>query len=615
MGLNEYIIVVGIIIVGIIFFLAIQTYVMSGTKETFEYGVQGTADRIGCVLERLSAEPSYARYCLDISLSDLKVEQGYLTFKQREESYILPVPKEVKNTDLKEIATVCFVHSPSGEISIYGEIPACDMDTICTIDECKEDCQDCYGPDSICIGDGFCNPYIGENCDTSPEDCNCSDKNPTYICCPSDLVADDFGCVNEARQNLSKSEECFCNNECNSTANLTCNPTTPTFTNYTKACCELGKSWNGTNCTSGGDVIIAALNTTLQSAYSSTQITTLENKIKNFQSALANDGLGSIFLYLDEDETSDIIGSKVMNPNSWSNIDSILDQLIPKLNSSYLIIIGGYNRFVQTPVGSSTGSDNPYGDYIIPKDNILDIPVGRIPDPNNGDLDVILNALDTSISLHNAGGLSLSDYTAPIMNCGGYDIRNWNSGKCFCSGVWGSSCSACGTCCGCIGLSSTSGNDFVMVLAHGPGPSSSDYLHGGCIDPAVHPSDFTSLDLSEAFWMSMSCGGGYLKKKSSTSGSIAMTFLKNGGALYVGSTNLNYGGLGSTCPVLGGDSCIGSLYAEVATRFSVGKRVGDAYREGKNYYFTNYHCGAGTSYHYHINCLYGDPTLKIKDMW
>ncbi len=232
MGLNEYIIVVGIIIVGVIFFLAIQTYVMSSTKETFEYGIQGTADRICCVLERLSAESSYTRYCLNISLSDLKVEQGYLTFKQREESYILPVPKEVKNTDLKEIATVCFVHSPSGEISIYGETLACDMDTICTIDECKEDCQDCYGPDSICIGDGFCNPYIRENCDTSPEDCNCSDKNPTYICCPSDLVADDFGCVNETRQNLSKSKECFCNNECNSTANLTCNPTTPTFTDF-----------------------------------------------------------------------------------------------------------------------------------------------------------------------------------------------------------------------------------------------------------------------------------------------------------------------------------------------------------------------------------------------
>ncbi len=360
------------------------------------------------------------------------------------------------------------------------------------------------------------------------------------------------------------------------------------------------------------DVLIAAIKSNLQSTYSAGQITQLENKIKDYQSALQNDGLSSIFLYLDEDETSDLIGSKVTSPGSWNNIDAVLNQLIPELDAHYLVIIGGYSRFSQAPIGSSEGSDDPYGDIDLDGNYMPDISVGRFPDPNGGDLAVILNALDTSINAHKAGGLSLSPYTAPIMSCGGIDNRPWNSGRCFCLAVWGGSCSACGSCCGCIGSSALSGKKFVMILAHGPGPSSSDLYSGGCLD--VTPSFIHSLDVSRAVWMVMSCGGGHLRMKSSTSGSMTMTFLKHGGAVYFGSTDLNYGGMGGSCPVLGGDGCIGSLYAEVATRFAAGKRIGDAYREGKNYYFNRYSCGAGTSYQYHINCLYGDPTLKIKNM-
>ncbi len=614
MGIDNYILMIGSILVGLILFFAAQVYLTGSVDETEGYIAKGTAERIVSVLEKLTSEPSYVSYCFNISLSDLKIEQGYLTFRQGGKESFYPIPKEANNVDLKEIASVCFVHLANGEIYISEELPDCDMNTICTADECLENCPDCYGPNLICIGDGFCNPDIGENCLNSV-DCICNASGSSPTCCPEDPYSDESGCVDDTRLNMSKGEECFCDNECNTT--LTCNPTDTTFYGYNKACCEPGKSWNGTDCVFGGEVLIVALKSNMQTVYSPAQITQLENKIKAYQSALGSDGLGSIFLYLDEDETSDIIGSKVTNPSSSTNIDGILDQLIPKLNSSYLVIIGGYDRFIQPHVGYAYGkpyeTDNYYGDFN-PKDNVLDIPVGRFPDPNNGDLDVILNALDTSISLHNSGGLDLSDYIAPIMSCGGYDNRAWTSGRCFCSAVWGGSCSACGTCCGCISLAPLSGKDFVTILAHGPGPSSSDLLHGGCLN--TNPFGVGGIDTSNAVWMSMSCGGGHLRLKSSTLGSIPMTFLKNNGAIYFGSTANNRGTLGAGCPVPGGDRLIGTLYALVANNFQVntgtgvGNRVGDYYMAGKNSYWSVY-----GNREYIINCLYGDPTLKIKNMW
>jgi len=616
MGIDNYILMIGSILAGLILFFAAQVYFTDSADETEGHIVKGTAERIVSVLEKLTSEPSYASYCFNISLSDLKIEQGYLTFMQGTKQLVYPVPKETNNVDLKEIASVCFVHLANGEIIISEELPDCDMNTLCTAGECLENCPDCYGPDSICVGDGFCNPNIGENCLNSI-DCICNASGSSPICCPEDHYSDDSGCVDDTRLNRTKGEECFCDNEC--ALPNTCNPTDATFFVYAKACCESGKSWNGTDCIFGGEVLIVALKSNLLSVYSSAQITQLENKIRAYQSALGGDGLGSIFLYLDEDETSDIIGSKVINPSSSSNIDGILDQLIPKLNSSYLVIIGGYAQFIQPHAGSNAcnhglpyESDNFYGD--ITGDNILDLPVGRFPDPNNGDLDAILNALDTSISLHNSGGLDLSDHIAPIMSCGGYDNRQWTSGRCFCSAVWGGSCSACGNCCGCISLAPLSGRNFVTVLAHGPGPSSNDLLHGGCLN--TNPSGVGGIDTSNAVWMSMSCGGGHLRLKSSTSGSIPITFLKNGGAVYFGSTSCNRGTTGGGCPVPGGDRLIGTLYALVANNFQVntgtgvGNRIGDFYMTGKNSYWSGY-----GNREYIINCLYGDPTLKIKNMW
>jgi len=165
-----------------------------------------------------------------------------------------------------------------------------------------------------------------------------------------------------------------------------------------------------------------------------------------------------------------------------------------------------------------------------------------------------------------------------------------------------------------------------MVMAHGPGVFiAQDFLAGGCIGTGcLHGGYFRMTDLgtikvTEALWMSSSCGRGNIRFKGFTASSLMPTFLKQGGAVFIGNTILICDGLEDTCFVPRGDSCIGSFYTEIAKRFTVGERVGDAYMEGKNYYINNYdctNCGQmyNAFYHYQVNCFYGDSTLKIK-MW
>jgi hypothetical protein len=368
-------------------------------------------------------------------------------------------------------------------------------------------------------------------------------------------------------------------------------------------------------CINRTDVLIVALKSKLTAAYPS-DITRIESKIEEYRAALGQDGLGSQFLYLDDASTTGSItpgGKYVTSPDSSTDIRATLSPLLKKLNSTYLVIIGGDGRFVQAPVGSSTGSDVVYGDTN--GDNIGDVAVGRFPDPKQGDINVILNALDTAIKLHKNGGIDLVSHVAPIMSaaCGGPDGGDWSSGKCFCKAIYGSDCQACSSCCGKIGPSGVSGKNFVVILAHGPGPEKQDLLYGGGF--VVSGTNFMgSIDVKDSMWMLMSCAGGHLKLKQTTSDSIAMTFLKNGGALFVGSTNNNYGNQGG-CSVPGGDRVIGTLYVDISKNLKTGVRVGDAYTKGKNAFYTSNPGGQYVSYTYYINCLYGDPTLKIKSIW
>lgn len=53
----------------------------------------------------------------------------------------------------------------------YSSVAACG-DGICTPKKCHTCALDCEGPNEICLGDGYCDSIIGENCANSP-DCSC----------------------------------------------------------------------------------------------------------------------------------------------------------------------------------------------------------------------------------------------------------------------------------------------------------------------------------------------------------------------------------------------------------------------------------------------------------
>jgi hypothetical protein len=100
-----------------------------------------------------------------------------------------------------------------------------------------------------------------------------------------------------------------------------------------------------------------------------------------------------------------------------------------------------------------------------------------------------------------------------------------------------------------------------------------------------------------------------------------MEFLKYGGAVYFGGTLTQFGGIiqGNSCPnVPGGDYMIGTLYALVVKDFSVGNTIGKAYLAGKVAYSSIQASDSETQScmfrQLHENLMYGDPTLKIKNV-
>ncbi|MEA3344044.1 MAG: hypothetical protein U9Q92_07835 [archaeon] len=471
-----------------------------------------------------------------------------------------------------------------------------------------------------CCGNNNCG--MSENCLSCPADCppdnisvdppverNCSILNEgpadNFFCCPDANNSAMYGCAN-LTLNKQENESCTCQPEC--AEGLVCNGP-----KGDKHCCPAGKVWNGTMCKLSGDVLIVALKSNL-GMYSAGQITSLEDKINEFIEALAADGLGASFFYLDEDMTSDVTpgGIKVENTGSSDDIDSVLNVLIPKLKSKYLIIIGGYDQFPQVYIGTDAfglgyacHTDDHYGD--IDGDSRPDIPVGRMPDPNNGDIDVILNTLDTAINLHKTGGVDLSDYTSTVMS-----PNVWPIGNHYHQTTFGKSCSADTRCVitpNCK-LDEVNSKSFILILLHGSYGSPQDFgcnyaSECPCTSFGFTPSSMTGFDLVDATWFTMCCSGSVINNKQTTSSSVPLTFLKKQGALY----------FGNACITPGGPGCIADLYIEIAKGFSVGARAGDAFLEGKNHYVSNYNCGAGTLYQYHLVLLYGDPTLKIKNRW
>jgi len=477
-----------------------------------------------------------------------------------------------------------------------------------------------------CCGNSKCG--IGENCETCTDDCpvdgDCGDLGADFFCCPDAVNADMSGCA-ELDTGKLEGETCSCQPECSDVPEkLVCNGPAGD-----KHCCPAGEVWNGTECKLGGDVLIVAIKANLESVYDAGQIASLESKINDeFINALAADGLEGSFFYLDDEDMMDDVSPNgwVTNPGDWNDIDKILDGLIPKMKSKYLIIIGGYRTFpfpefstspCNDPSYSIFQTDDPYGDFN-PIDGTPDIPVGRIPDPNDGDMNVIISALDTYIDLHESNGLDLNDYVSVIMPNAFSGCPCASSGTCFNENTFGISCFEDRCRDAYSDFSVLSGHEFAMILMHGSDTAPQYFIYdppcGGSF--RMDANEVPVLNVQNSVWMVMSCYSTFLKNKAETRQSIPMQFLAGGGAVYFGGSLTQLGGTYDcvNCPP-NGDTYVGSLYQFVAENYKgMGERIGDAYLTGKKKYLSGiladkYSCNYRQG---HENMMFGDPTLRIK---
>ena len=500
--------------------------------------------------------------------------------------------------------------------------PSCDKNAIPGEPGFDPDCYRQTNSSYFCSGDGICDTSRGENCANSV-DCpggglTCGDYHS--VCCPSASDADVSGCSNTT--NIPEGSVCSCGTQCAS--NQTCDPT--------HHCCPQGSTWNGTACNAGYDVLVVALESRLKTVYSDDQISQLNSKVNDYIASLSHDGLSGHFLYLDSNETSDLIGSQVTDSGDWNNIAGVLDQLLPKLKTKYLVIIGGYQTFPQPlldtgacsdPFFNQFPTDDMYANYN--KNNMPAIPVGRIPDPNGGDMSVILNALDTYINLHNTGGLDLSDKYSITM------AKAWpengcpiaSSGYCFNKDTL--NCNGYTATCQDSSASYTtiSGHKFFGLLMHGDYVNPQYFADDPCNYGNIFmtSNDVPNLDVKNSVWMLMPCYSAFLENKQQTSDSVPLEFLKDGGAVYFGGTLTQMGGgqQSTQCPdIPGGDYFVGTLYTLIARHYTVGTTIGQAFLQGKIDY-SQIHTGDPDTdsclfRQLHEDLMYGDPTLKIKNI-
>ncbi|MEM5874367.1 MAG: hypothetical protein QW641_00330 [Candidatus Aenigmatarchaeota archaeon] len=248
MGSQEFFIIIGVIVVSLLFFSIIYFNIGERARESIKNQVKAEASELTSLVYRVFNDPAkYLKYCVPVNLANITIEKGIFKYERQGFSFINALPPNISDATLSDITDFCIVKTDS-MIKILGTAPTCEIDRICSIDECKENCIDCYGPANICIGDKYCNKEIGENCGKSPNDCSCNNFGSDYTCCPEDPSSNEYGCIDKTRQNKKRGEECFCSNQCE--AGLECNPVAPSFTKYKKACCDPGKGWNGTDCTS-----------------------------------------------------------------------------------------------------------------------------------------------------------------------------------------------------------------------------------------------------------------------------------------------------------------------------------------------------------------------------
>ncbi|MEM0243110.1 MAG: hypothetical protein QXT34_01490 [Candidatus Aenigmatarchaeota archaeon] len=240
--MNTLSLIIILALIGITMFLSFQNMLFAISRDVKEKIIESRIKNFVDIIEtvsKISSDYFYLEYFID--QSDLKIENNTLKIKVDDKTYSFLLHSKVENVEINKASRYC-IFKDRNIIKIFNCRDAMPInDGICEIRECRLNSEDCKGPNIACINDGICNTYIGENCENSAD---CAEKNNEKVCCPMDPSSNEKGYT--ARKNLKKGEECFCDNQCS--GNLKCNPVASNFKEYSRACCESGKYWNGIDC-------------------------------------------------------------------------------------------------------------------------------------------------------------------------------------------------------------------------------------------------------------------------------------------------------------------------------------------------------------------------------
>lgn len=339
-----------------------------------------------------------------------------------------------------------------------------------------------------------------------------------------------------------------------------------------------------------------------------------------YKEILKADGLSSFYIELDSPKVEKFFNIKLDNQEDWKAIKLVLDKILHKTNSKYLLILGGVDVvpmpeiengcFFDFPNGVPT--DDLYGDLNL--DKKPDTIVARIPTGRGSkSIGTIVKVLQKSINLHKAK----VNVKKPFFigdTCVGYLDSPYAEEKMSVNNYLTSHASCQGDINECIGIEDfTNGvdSDMVYFIVHGDGRA---FMAEVCEEDSysyaeiLNAKTVSKYTLPDTF-MTVACFGGAidldgyhrdLYKDESTT----VSFLNNGVGYYGGNTlyGLTIGGAPRIEGSVGVDMGVYKKMLE-------GKTIGESVLETKN----NLLKKAKTECEFAVifeKQLYGDPTLK-----
>jgi hypothetical protein len=311
-----------------------------------------------------------------------------------------------------------------------------------------------------------------------------------------------------------------------------------------------------------------------------------EAAVNEYQSVLfATEILTASYIELDSDECLDTYGVKADDPENWEEIQDVLEVIVSATDALYVMILGG-PAVVPRPAllmpadeegspPSGVPSDAWYVDFN--GDQIVDegLSISRLPGGLYSSRGVI-DALQTAIKLHNAGGYTLD--AEARFTADGYTTPPY--------GV----CDDCTMREEFFDLMSTS--DYIVFAGHG-NPTG---IFSNSFEPKITIDHMDSIDLdtnNPVIITYNACRVGVLYPNSPT---LSHEFMRAGAAAFVGRTTTR-----------GIPAYVGSHFPD---EIEGGMRIGDALfqvmRDTVLEYGDSFKADAGQI------CLHGDPTLRRR---